>query len=102
MISMRISMMAIIAGIGALAINASCWAAAPEGTKERGTDIRTIITEDENTRSIVVGVNKPTLQQSNQNQTVIVAPDYNCYAPYKKTPHHYQHQEHRHALPADK
>ncbi len=65
----------------------------------KADDVRTIISEDDNSRTIIVGVNKDKTESGLSTQTVTVAPDYNCYAPYKKPqPRHHLH-DNRHHLP---
>ncbi len=89
--NIRISVIASIAVSFAVFMNSSI-AADPDKNSEPTSDVRTIISEDEATRTIVVGVNKAKPLPSSQPQTVIISPDYNCYAPYKRPqPHHHEH-----------
>lgn len=92
-----------ISGIATFAISFAmlmdpALAADPDTRREETSDVRTIISEDDATRTIVVGVNKAKPLPSSQPQTVIISPDYNCYAPYKMPQHHH----HEHHLPPQK
>lgn len=95
--NIRISVIVAIAVSVAVFMNSSM-AADPDKNSKESSDVRTIISEDEATRTIVVGVNKAKPLPSSQPQTVIISPDYNCYAPYKRPQPH----RHEHHLPPQK
>lgn len=97
----NVQILIITAFAGTLALFANEAQAKDTRTDNNATsDVRTIITEDDNSRTIIVGVNKDKTKSGLSTQTVIVSPDYNFYAPYKKPqPRHHQY-DNRHHLPA--
>ena len=79
--------------ISSLCLNIASVSAVPNDERHNSnTDVRTIITEDDNTRTIVVGVNKPKTELNKQSQVLIVPPNYNCYAP-NADPRYCQNQQ---------
>ncbi len=97
----NVQILIITAFTSALALFANeALAEEPKAENNVTSDVRTIISENDNSRTIIVGVNKDKTESGLSTQSVIVAPDYNCYAPYKKPqPLHHQH-DNRHHLPA--